>query len=85
MSELRLSAEGSSDPDGDELNFHWWQYNDVDTAKSVLKIENADSKTDATFTVPDEPGRNLHVILEVTDQGEPPLTRYQRLIFSIAE
>jgi hypothetical protein len=27
-----------------------------------------------------KPGQTLHFILAVTDDGEPPLTRYQRVI-----
>ena len=37
----------------------------------------------ASFVVPHEPHTQLHVILEVTDNGEPALTRYQRVIFNI--
>jgi hypothetical protein len=33
--------------------------------------------------VPAEPGRQLHLVVEVTDAGTPPLTRYQRVILDI--
>ncbi|MFW6162947.1 MAG: nucleoside hydrolase-like domain-containing protein [Planctomycetota bacterium] len=82
---VTLSAEGSTDPDGDKLTYRWWHYNDVDTAPSTLAIADATSATGARFVVPDEPGKTLHVILEVTDAGEPPLTRYRRLIVTIGE
>ena len=38
----------------------------------------------AHFTAPKvaKPG-TMHVILAVTDQGQPPLTRYQRVIVTI--
>ena len=38
-----------------------------------------------TFRVPNDaqPGETIHVILEATDDGTPPLTRYQRLIVRI--
>ncbi len=80
---VTLSAEGSTDPDGDKLTYRWWQYDDVDTATKI-KIAGATARSDAGFVAPNEPGKTIHVILEVTDDGDPPLTRYQRMIFTIA-
>ena len=39
----------------------------------------------ASFTVPARFGRagTLHIILAVTDNGTPPLTRYQRVIVTV--
>ncbi len=81
---VMLSAEGSTDPDGDRLTYRWWQYTDVDSADAEIEIANADAKSGAAFVVPDEPGETIHVILEVTDDGQPSLTRYQRIVFTIA-
>jgi hypothetical protein len=38
-----------------------------------------------TFRVPDDaqPGQTIHLILEATDNGTPPLTRYQRVIVRV--
>jgi hypothetical protein len=80
---VTLSAEGSSDPDGDKLAFRWWRYDDVDTSKAKIDIAGTATQSGASFVVPDEPGKTIHVILEVTDDGDPPLTRYQRVIFTI--
>jgi len=80
---VTLSAAGSSDPDGNKLRYNWWRYDDVDTAKTKIRIAGAD-KRGASFTVPDEPGKTIHIILEVTDNGAPPLTRYARVIVKIA-
>jgi len=82
---VALSAEGSSDPDGDKLTYRWWRYDDVDTATSKIDIAGATSQSGASFVVPDEPGKTVHVIVDVTDDGDPPLTRYQRIIFTIAK
>ncbi|WP_433933916.1 hypothetical protein AB3662_05720 [Sorangium cellulosum] len=30
-----------------------------------------------------EPGKQVHIILEVTDKGTPPLTNYQRVVVTI--
>jgi hypothetical protein len=78
-----LSAKGSTDPDGDRLTYKWWQYNDVDTVTTTIEI--AATSTGANFVVPGEPGKTIHVILEVSDDGSPSLTRYRRIVFTIAE
>jgi hypothetical protein len=79
---VELSARESSDPDADFLSFKWWRYDEVDTAESSIHIDGAASR-EATFTVPNEPGKTIHIIAEVTDKGTPPLTRYQRIVFSV--
>jgi hypothetical protein len=39
------------------------------------------SLAETTLEVPlDAKGRTIHVILEVTDNGQPPMTRYRRLV-----
>jgi len=37
------------------------------------------------FVVPDEPGKTIHVILEVTDEGSPSLARCQNTVLTVAE
>jgi hypothetical protein len=82
---VTLSAKGSSDPDGDKFSYRWWQYYDADTAKSKIKIANAISQDGASFVVPNEPGKTIHIILEIEDDGTPPLTHYQRVICRISK
>ena len=74
----------ATDPDGNKLNYHWWQYGEVDTYAGEIDIQNADN-SNASFTVPADakPGNNIHVILEVKDNGTPQLTRYQRVIVTV--
>jgi len=81
---VTLIAEESSDPDGDRLTHLWWQYDEADTASEV-EIENPDSKSDAGLIVPNEPGKTIHVILEVTDSGKPPLKCWRRVVLKIGE
>ena len=89
-----LSAEGSTDPDGDALSFAWFCYQEPGTlgmsnARSgqPLEIKNFDQPK-AWFNVPTSrvmaPGTGtMHIILAVTDHGVPRLTRYQRVIVEV--
>ena len=89
-----LSAEGTTDPDGDAVSYEWFYYNEAGTfplssARSgqPLEIKNFDQQK-ASFTVPTTrvmaPGTGeMHVILRVTDHGTPRLTRYQRVIVNV--
>ncbi len=79
---LKLSAT-ATDPDGDKLMFHWWQYSEADSARATVTITGSDSANEASFVVPDEPGKQVHIILEVTDSGTPPLVGYQRVVCDI--
>jgi hypothetical protein len=92
---VQLSAEGSTDPDGDALSFQWFYYPEAGTlaASSArdgqpVPIQGFD-QVKASFTVPTQrvmpPGTGtMHIILAVTDHGTPRLTRYQRVIVTVA-
>ncbi len=73
----------ATDPDGDKLSFRWWQYSEADSARTNITITGSDSVNEASFVVPDEPGKQVHIILEVTDNGTPPLVGYQRVVCNI--
>jgi hypothetical protein len=88
-----LSAEGSSDPDGDRLSYEWFYYPEagslvIATGRSgaPVTIERSNER-DASFIVPEnffKPG-TMHIILAVTDGGSPALTRYRRVIVAVKE
>ena len=81
---VKLSAAGSSDPDGDSLSCRWWVYREAGSFPRAASIEGADGP-EAVLTVPAEAaGRTIHVILEVTDNGTPPLTAYRRVVVSVS-
>jgi len=82
---IQLSAKGTKDPDGDKLVYKWWQYKEPGSFTGLVKIVSAD-KQQASFIVPDntKKGQTVHLICEVTDDGAPALTRYQRVIVEFA-
>lgn len=82
-STVRLDASSTIDPDGDQLFFTWWHYNEADSyiGETIKPSENPKIK----IKVPNDaqPGNTIHLICEVSDSGTPTLTRYQRIIISI--
>lgn len=80
---VRLSAAGSSDPDGDRLTVRWFVYPEAGTYGASAPVANAAAEV-AGLTVPaDAAGKTIHVILEVSDRGSPALTRYRRAVVSV--
>jgi len=79
-----LSAAGSSDPDGDRLQFIWRHDVQTGTYGGPVRIENAHAPA-AMALVPDDAdqGDTVHVVCAVTDDGTPPLTRYERVIITV--
>ncbi|HEV2669154.1 MAG TPA: hypothetical protein VG324_29830, partial [Blastocatellia bacterium] len=82
-STVRLVAN-VSDPDKNTVKVVWWQYNDAGTYPGDIILSDAAALT-TEFRVPDDaqPGQTIHLILEATDNGAPPLTRYQRVIVRV--
>lgn len=81
---VNLSALGTTDPDDDELTYHWWQYEEADTYEGTVAIQNND-KQEAFLVVPEQEskGKTIHVICEVSDNNTPTLTRYQRVVINV--
>ena len=82
-STVRLRGQ-TSDPDGNSVTVKWWQYNDAGTYPGEIVFSTPDGLTTSFQIPPDaKPGQTIHAILEGTDNGTPPLTRYQRVIVTV--
>jgi hypothetical protein len=80
---VKLTAAGSTDPDGDRLLFHWFVYREAGTYAGDMLLSDATTET-STLAVPaNAVGKTVHVVLEVTDGGEPALTRYRRAVIHV--
>lgn len=79
----QLDASASTDPDGDALRFQWVHYAEATGLDEPLLLDGDDTAT-AQFTPPlGEREYDAHLVLSVTDSGEPPLTRYARVILHV--
>ena len=91
---VELGATASSDPDGDQLSFEWFCYEEPGTRR--MSNSSTGVKHDivgfdqpkASLTVKTNrvvrPGTGtMHIILAVTDHGTPRLTRYARVIIDV--
>lgn len=74
----------AKDPDGNTLKYSWWQYLEAGTSKTSASITGADGARASVVVPPDaKPGDTLHVILAVSDDGVPSLTRYRRVVITV--
>lgn len=83
---IALDVTSTSDPDGDQLSFHWWHHQEASTCPEPVEIMGA-SGASAELVVPAEarPGETIHAVCAVTDDGAPPLTRYARVVVHVAQ
>lgn len=80
-----LDASGTSDPDVDNLSYLWFQYPEAGSYKQIIPINLAENLYRIPYIkapVVEKP-ETTHFILKVTDKGNPPLTRYKRVIVNI--
>ncbi len=80
---FRLDASASSDPDGDNLSFLWFNYPEAGTYKKLITTspENAHG---VYIVAPEvEKKETIHFIVKVTDKGTPALSGYRRVIVTV--
>jgi hypothetical protein len=81
---VSLDASNSTDPDGDGLFFDWSIYPEAGTYEGKVVIDDPLNAVTAVTIPKDASGKQIHVILKVTDDNkEAPLSSYRRLVINI--
>lgn len=88
---VKLSSEGSSDPDGNDVETRWWIYEEAGTLRDSRTRSFPKSTTlsatngIATSLVVPKASRpqTIHIIMETRDSGTPKLWAYRRAIIRI--
>ena len=83
--ELKLDGAATSDPDGNQLRFNCFAYPEAGTYRDSVSISGSNTAV-ARLRVPDDAGgKTLHVLVAVTDDGTPALTRYRRVVIEVSD
>lgn len=72
-----------SDPDGDALETKFWIYKEVGTYSGEASLIGNENQVQVRLD-PSSVGQ-LHVIAEVRDKGNHPMTRYQRFVVDVGK
>lgn len=82
--DFSLDASGATDPDGDNLSYLWFNYPEAGTYKDEIRINSAENLIRVNVLAPKVVKQETaHFILRVTDKGNPPLSRYKRVVVTI--
>jgi hypothetical protein len=80
-----LDASESTDPDRHDLKFEWVYYAEPGSYSGPAPEIRGATSPQASFIAPKmDSAQTIHMILMVTDEGSPPLTRYKRVIVTVA-
>ena len=81
---VTFDASESTDPDGDELLFTWWIYEEAGTYAGRINLGNA-KKSKIEFTIPTGASESqIHLILEVKDRNAiASLFDYRRIVIDV--
>lgn len=79
-SEIVLDASQSHDIDGDKLSFKWFHYNEADSYPEKIAISDSGSAVCRVSVPVDIGNNNIHLVLEVRDNGTPSLVAYRRVV-----
>lgn len=80
---VTLSAGGSRDPDNDSLSYSWSFYEEPSSYRGSLSIKSASAATSTVAIPSNASGKNIHIVLEMHDDGSPNLYAYRRVIVSV--
>jgi hypothetical protein len=78
---VKLSAAGSNDPDGDAIRYRWFVYKEPSVMADDVVLASTEGDM-TTCTTPRKDMVSIHVVLQVTDNGSPPLSVFRRVVIA---
>ena len=80
---IKFDAGKSYDPDGNNIQFTWWQFKEAGSYNGTIELQDSENET-PYFVAPNvSKTETIHIILKVTDNGSPALNSYQRIIVTV--
>ncbi len=79
---VMLSAEGTADPDKNEVRVTWWIYPEAGSVKEATLTQAEGLATTVRVPAVTKSG-SVHVILQVEDNGSPHLFAYRRAVLQV--
>jgi hypothetical protein len=81
---VRLSADGTTDPDGNQLEVRWWIYEEASKGAAPDFKPSSETGLHTRLHVPqDARPSTIHVMLEVSDNGSPRLWANRRAVVTV--
>lgn len=80
---VRLDASKSYDPDNDNLKIKWWILPEASNYDGKAVVKDADTATASLLIPAGDSGKSIHIICEVTDDGNFNLKSYRRVIINV--
>ena len=77
-----LSAEGSSDPDGNAFQTTWVFYPEAGSFRGEATLAVTEGKSTRLLIPKVQKRETIHVILQLEDNGEPGLVAYRRAVIT---
>ena len=81
---ISVDASESTDPDGDQIFYYWWIYEEAGTYAGKVSIDSP-LKSRAQINIPTgASGKQIHLILELRDNNPiAPLFDYRRIVINV--
>ncbi len=83
---IKLDAMGTKDPDQNNCQVKWWIYPELKSYPGSVKLEQNEGMETTLVLEPNENQNatgDIHVIMEVSDDGAPALWSYRRAIVHV--
>jgi len=74
----------TADPDNNQVATSWFQYSEEGTYNGTVTITQHGSSAVVQVPADAKPGQTISIILQGTDNGHFPLTRYDRVMVQVA-